>query len=191
MNKLSINKLIVFLAVIFVLSYSTFIQAGEDRLPDSNRMKPGYLPTPYTAEQIRDFSKNRKIKFLMETPGKPNTYQIFEFREGTAEKSDMDGYMLDTEGKLIGKKQTVSAAWKELQAHASYPEKNTLLSRDKVKTVAGAFDCWLYTHTSEKEGKTMVNRTWFAVSMPGPPVLMISQVEGQTVFKLTMVETGK
>ena len=189
---IKMNKTIIILCAIFFLACCVNITATEEvKLPDSNRMKPDHLPTPYTAEQIRDFSKNRKIKFLMETPGKPKTYQVFEFREGDAEKSDMDGYMLNADGKLVGKKQTARANWTELQAHASYPEKNTSLSRDSKTTKGGTFDCWLYTTAAEKEGKKMITRAWFARSMPGPPVLLIQELDGKTVFKMTMVETGK
>jgi hypothetical protein len=182
---------IIFIAIAVMAFISTGAAAEKVNLPESNRMKPDHLPTPFTAEQIRESCKGRKIKLLSETPGKPNSYQVFEFRQGDAEKADFDVSLLDAQGKQMGQKQPVQPPWKALQGHASYPKATTTLTREKKTTSAGAFDCWLYTTTETKEGKTHVSRFWFARSMPGPPILLTTEIDGKIAFKMTMVETGK
>ena len=81
--------------------------------------------------------------------------------------------------------------WKDLQAHASFPEKQTTIQKESFTVPAGTFDCWRYEVTLEKDGKTNVQRYWFAVNLPGPPICFEETANDRVVYKMTMLKTGR
>jgi hypothetical protein len=59
-----------------------------------------------------------------------------------------------------------------------------------VNTPAGSWNCWRYTRTEVREGLTRVTTAFFAKSLPGPPVKMIVAQNGETLYEVTLLETG-
>lgn len=160
--------------------------------PEKNRMQPGHAPTPYSADEIRKgCPAGRTTKFMIEMIGQPTSYQLLTFVAHSTEGTGFESIELDWEGNQVGEKQTAQAGWEELQSHASFPEANTRISSESYMTPAGKFDCWLYVVTTEKEGKKEEARYWFAKSLPGAPIYVEQAIDGNTVFKMTLVENRK
>lgn len=155
-------------------------------------MQPGHAPTPYSADEIRKgCPAGRTTKFMIEMIGQPTSYQLLTFVAHSTEGTGFESIELDWEGNQVGEKQTAQAGWEELQSHASFPEANTRISSESYMTPAGKFDCWLYVVTTEKEGKKEEARYWFAKSLPGAPIYVEQAIDGNTVFKMTLVENRK
>ena len=53
--------------------------------PDSHRLQPDHLPTPFSADQIRDACQvGRLIRIRMEVPSAPPTYREVRYRSADA-----------------------------------------------------------------------------------------------------------
>jgi hypothetical protein len=189
------TALLVFIGItaLFVFFTTSELTGVETRKPaKTNRMEPGYAPTPFSAEEIRSgCPKGRKIVFQVEMFGKPLIFRTTEFVSVNQEGTVMETVTKGSDGKHIGKRQMVIAKWKELQAHASFPEARTEIRVEKYTTPAGTFDCWLYTVKESKDGKANVKRLWFALSLPGPPVCYEETANGRLTYRLIMLKTGR
>jgi hypothetical protein len=157
------------------------LAAAEE--PDPRRMKPDHAPTPYSADEIRKAcTEGRADKFRLESGGKVRV-QTTTFVKCDEKGAEMEFVATDESGKEEGRRSG-TAAWTDLQAHASFPEKATKITEETIEVPAGKFDCLLYTVT-EKDG---VRRMWFAKKLPGPPVKMTKEAEGKVVFSMTLLE---
>ncbi len=187
MSAAGIGLLLLFTTFPFQLTGSETVNP-----PEKNRMKPDHAPTPFSAAEIREGCPNgRTTKYRIEMAGKPGVFQVSTFVNGDREATSFEAITLDMKGKQVGEKQTARAKWEELQAHASFPQAMTRISTESHTTPAGTFDCWLYVVTSEKEGKKEVKRFWFAKSLPGPPICCEQTVNGNRVFRMTLVENTR
>ncbi len=166
------------------------LEAADSKLPpDGNRMKKDHAPTPFTAEEIRlGCPDGRKTKYKIEIPGKPFHYQITTFVNATPETAGFEMTTLDKDGNTIGQMQTATATWSELQTHASFPQSRTKIENASYTTAAGAFDCWYYHVTGEKDGKPVISKYYFAKKLPGPPIYFIQETDGSPTFTMTLVE---
>lgn len=155
--------------------------------PEANRMKPGFAPTPFSAEQIRKaLPRGSWIKLRNETPGGPPTEITFNFLGGTKTNAMIETSIKDDNGVVIGKPETSGSSWKELQSHASFPETSARIKCGRIRTFKGDLDCWLY---EVREGGT-VTRYWFAKELAGPPVLLEEIRDGKLVRRMTMTGRG-
>ena len=185
-NKSTILNIILMIIVFTLVGIVSADEPQIEALPETNRMRPDHLPTPFSAEEIRrGCPAGRMIKFLIETPDKPISYQVFDFKEGTEESAHFEAYTLDENGNVIGPKNNATLKWTDLQAHASYAKKNTTVNREFKTIASGTFDCWQYTMTTEDHGKTKESRYWFAIALPGPPILVRETIDGKEIFKMT------
>lgn len=105
------------------------------------------------------------------------------FTGGDAEWAEMRHRRLDAPGD----EGAARARWTDLQAHASFPVATTTVAADEVTTPAGSFAAWCYTVSA---GPGQVTRFWFAVALPGPPVLMITTNDGAEVLRYELIEVG-
>jgi len=160
--------------------------------PDSNRMKPDYAPTPFSAEEIRKgCPRNRKIVYQVETFGQPVVFQTMTFVTVSQQEVVVENVTKGVDGKRIGSRQMITGKWGDFQAHASFPQAKTMITRESYTVPAGTFDCWRYEVTTEKEGKSNIQRYWFALDMPGPPICFEERLDGKLAYKMTMLKTGK
>jgi hypothetical protein len=140
---------------------------------------PMMLPTPYTAEQIRQaFAPGKQLMFGMETPeGKPvQHWRVLEADETT----------VTIEYRTQGQEQaaTQTHTWVELQQHASFDAAETTRVEETRTEALGTFDCWIYTRSREGEVTTFV----FAKELPGPPLKMTTVVGDQPVFSMEQLK---
>jgi hypothetical protein len=190
-NLRTVLLVVIGIATLFVLLVIGQLTGVETRKPaEANRMESGHAPTPFSAEEIRSgCPKGRKIVFQVEMFGKPLLFRTTEFVSADEKGTVMETLTKGSDGKQIGKRQMVIAKWKELQAHASFPEARTEIRTEKYTTPAGTFDCWLYTVKETKAGKTNEKRLWFAISLPGPPVCYEEKADGRLTYRLIMLKT--
>ena len=156
-----------------------------DSPPDANRLRPDHLPTPFSAAEIRAACGPGRVNVFRVTPADGDPYlSITRFTGGDDTTGHFEAKSTDLDGNRFSPIEQTYSEWSRLQAHASYAEASTELTREKVDTGAGTFDCWRYTSTGE-DGVTVA---WFAESLPGPPVRLIEKVGGRVVFEMTLVE---
>jgi hypothetical protein len=192
-KNIRIHNLAVLLAVlaVFWIGMPGQMVAADKQPPAANRMKPDHAPTPFSADEIRNGSpRGRKIVYQVEMLGKPYFFQTIEFTSANPDDVVFETVTKGMDGKRVGKKQMSVGKWPDLQSHASFPASQTVITSESLTTPAGTFDCWLYTITNEKDGKTNIKRFWFAKKLPGPPISYEEKTDGKIVYKLTMLKTG-
>jgi hypothetical protein len=184
---------VLLLVVVMLMVFPVQIVGVEAvRPPEANRMQPDHSPTPFSAAEIRSgCPRNRKIVFQVETFGQPVIYQTLTFVTVAEDNVVFESVTTGMDGKQVGPKGMTTGTWKDLQSHASFPEAQTRIQKESFTTPAGTFDCWRYEVTLAKDGKTSVQRYWFALTLPGPPVCFEETADDRTAFKMTMLKTGK
>jgi hypothetical protein len=152
--------------------------------PAAAEPEPDLATPPFTAEQIRDATRaGRSYEFKMEAAGQPAVIHKITFVEVTAEHATAEAIDLDASGKPLGPAERGTSTWAELVGHAAYPRSSTVISDESVEVPAGKFECMLYTVV---EGP-LRKRTYFARSLPGAPVLMVVEQDGQVLQTLTLL----
>ena len=195
MNRkfLDVNLLAVLLAmaVLWVLFPGNWLKADSNLPPETNRLQADYAPTPFSAAEIRSgCPRNRKVIFQVETFGQPVVFQTLTFVSVYEEKVVYESVITGMDGKRIGSKRMTTGTWKDLQSHASFPLAQTKIRKESYTVPAGTFECWRYEVTLGKDGKTDIQRLWFAINLPGPPICFEETIDGKVVYKLTMLKTG-
>jgi len=187
------NSVILFLLLwAIVIGISDRLSSATNLPPESNRMQAGYAPTPYSAEQIRDASpKGRKIVFQVEMWGKPMLFRTMTFITSKPTEMAVENDTTGLDGKRVGTKQIIVGSWTDLQSHASFPSENTLITTATITVPAGSFDCWLYEVSTTKDGKSSVQKYWFAKNLPGPPVCLEESAQDKLVYKMVLLKNEK
>lgn len=156
--------------------------------PESNSLGKGKLPTPYSADEIRDANPPGSWKLYRITAKGRTVLQRFEFRQcPSPEFSAVSIVMSDESGTSIGTQESAPAPWTALQAHGSYDAARTLLGRDRISLKSGEFDCWTYV-VDGADGE--LNFFWFATELPGTPVLLETRVNGKSILRMELEAHG-
>ena len=127
-----------------------------------------YLPTPYTAEQIRDVWQ---VGFEVTTRTRSSageSYSRTTVVEATEARFRMTERAVDAQGVPIDDDVSEYAGtWEELRDHARFPESTASRQRVRRQTPLGHLDGWLYrVYQNER-----IAELFFADGVPGPPVL--------------------
>ena len=152
--------------------------------PESHRLRPDHLPTPFSAAQIRDgCPAGRTILIREEEPGQEPSYRRIVFTEVGEETSMQELQATDANGAPLGEPSPGQATWLDLQRHASQPVDATTVAEIRLALPFGEFDCWLYT--VQTHGAEL--RFWFANELPGMPVQVEQWVEGALSGRAVMI----
>lgn len=133
-------------------------------------------PAPFTAEQIRDATKNgRTYRYKIETPGKPAKEYSITFRN------------VDEAGAEIhsGSAPPRRLAWRLLQQDSEFPKDKTKTHPEKLATPAGKFECTVY-EVSGEDGEVWT--FYFAKKLPGAPVFFYAERNGRRLRTTTLVD---
>ena len=188
-NLLAVLLLVFVLLMVFP---GQVMPADANKPPEANRMKPDHAPTPFSAKEIyAGCPRGREIVFQVETFGQPVIFQALTFVTVHEDKVVFESVTTGMDGKQQGPRRVTTGTWKDLQEHASFPEKQTTIQKESFTVPAGTFDCWRYEVTLGKDGKTNVQRYWFAINLPGPPICFEETVDGRVAYKMTMLKTGR
>jgi hypothetical protein len=152
--------------------------------PESHRLRPDHLPTPFSAAQIRDgCPAGRTIRLREENVGEPPTFRRIVFTEGDAETSVQELQATDADGTPLGQPSLGRSTWLDLQRHASQPADATTVREVRLELPFGELDCWLYT----VQAPDAELRFWFAKELPGMPAQVEEWVDGSLAGRTVMV----
>ena len=155
--------------------------------PESHRLRPDHLPTPFSAAQIRDgCPAGRTILIREETAGEEPSFRRIVFTEVDAETSVQELQATDADGTPIGEPSPGHSTWLDLQRHASQPADATTVDEVRLSLQFGDFDCWLYTVRLTNAEL----RFWFAKELPGMPVRVEQWADGALTGRTVMIANG-
>ena len=104
------------------------------------------------------------------------------------ERATIVSEILDNEGKTVGEPESSSETWEELRRHASYPRSATTIVEMSIETPAGAFTCKQYTVVEKTETVERRMVLCFAKELPGPPVEMTVEENGELVLSMSLIK---
>jgi hypothetical protein len=152
--------------------------------PESHRLRPDHLPTPFSAAQIRAACPaGRTIRIREDAAGELPSYRRIVFVEVDAETSIQELQSTDADGTPLGEASLGRATWLDLQRHASQPADATTVEEVRLALPFGEFDCWLYTVRAPDAEL----RFWFAKELPGMPVQVEQRVDGSLTARSLMI----
>jgi hypothetical protein len=155
---------------------------SEEVTDDPHQFRLGDLPTPFSADEIRQgCPPGRTVRTLVVRAGQDPYVHVARFLTGDEDGGDQEFWNETPDGNRLTETETGHSAWRELQGHASMPADRTTVTEEEIEIPAGRFACLRYTRTDE-DG---VGTFWFAKSAPGMPLKFERQVEGTTVFSST------
>jgi hypothetical protein len=152
--------------------------------PETHRLRPDHLPTPFSAAQIRDACPaGRTIRMREESPGDPPAFHTIQFVAVDADGAVHEVQPTDGEGRPMGEPSQGRSTWLDLQRHASQPADGTTVDEVELTLPFGEFPCWLYSVQAPDARRLF----WFAKELPGMPVQVEEWVEGVLTGRSTMV----
>ena len=152
--------------------------------PETHRLRPDHLPTPFSAAQIRQgCPAGRTIRMREESPGEPPAFRTIRFVEVDADGAVHEYQPTDEEGRPMGEPSRRRSTWLDLQRHASQPADATTVDEVELTLPFGAFPCWLYSVQTPDARRLF----WFAKELPGMPVQVEEWVDGVLTGRSTMV----
>ena len=139
-----------------------------------------YLPTPYTAEQIRDAWVEGFELMTRKRSAGGETYTLTRVFAATEDRFSMYEVEVDKNGrpKTQGQKARYNGTWVELRDHARFPAARASRERAEWDTPLGNLEGWLY----RVEGEGGMTEFFFADDLPGPPVVYRRQGDGLDGF---------
>ncbi len=141
--------------------------------PDPHLLGPGLLPTPFTADEIRDATGSGKvIRLLLEGPDGPLGEHVNRFSETDAEGATLDRWDAEDPKAIVSSRVT----WAELQGHAAFDAGTTSVSTVSLSSPLGELTCRKYD--------TEDGVFWFSIAHPGMPVLYESDGMRTTVLSI-------
>ncbi|MEZ5330878.1 MAG: hypothetical protein R2991_02235 [Thermoanaerobaculia bacterium] len=144
-----------------------------------------FLPTPYTAEQIRDaWREGRRVTMRMETPS-GTTVTRTTVVGWSAEAAEVAEETLDAAGDPVGEPEVTTSRWTELRDHARFPADRASRVRERRETPLGELEGWLYRVEGGDGG---VSEFFFADAYPGPPVVFGHTENGASTFEAVQTE---
>lgn len=147
-----------------------------------------WLPTPFTADQIRAAMPAGTCVTLRidPPPDQPAVTVLWRVEEATP--THMVGLTTaQLDGAAWSEPEPVRARWTSLQRHARFDVRRTTRARATFDTALGAFDGWRY-EVRQSDGTVDVFE--FADAMPGPPVRMLDRTAGGSTAITTQVGRG-
>lgn len=138
------------------------------------------LPTPYTADQIREaFQPGLKVAFEL-TQGGETSRQDWLVTAATDDTVTIR--FTSPEGT-----EERTSSFEDLRKHAEFPSQAATRSESTWTCALGDLSGWTYVVTDGPKVSTF----HFSAAHPGPPVLMTVKAGGAEVFRMEMVERGK
>lgn len=159
------------------------LRAGDGE-KDPRVLAEGKAPTPFTADQIRAASPAGRTSLFRISGGGQSLLLRFRFGEGDAEAVRLETVNLSERRTPLAPPKVTRVSWRELQAHASYDENATTIEEATVEVPFGKFDCLLYT----LKGARAVQKFYFAKELPGPPVRMVVEANGEVRQTMELLE---
>ncbi|MFJ4223784.1 hypothetical protein [Microbacterium sp. NPDC089695] len=140
---------------------------------DPHLLGPGLLPTPFTADEIRDATGTGKtIRIRVDRPDGTHALRVNLFRDADAEGATLERWDESAPGDVAANRVT----WTELQGHAAFDATTTRVSSETITTELGDLVCLRYDTTD--------GVFWFSLEHPGMPVRYESGGARTTVIEI-------
>ncbi|WP_139415834.1 hypothetical protein [Agromyces laixinhei] len=139
-------------------------------MSDPHLLGPGLLPTPFTADEIRDASGSGKtIRILVEEPGGETFERVNRFSDCDDEGATLERWRVAVDGEVDGEVASGRVTWRELQGHAAFAAERTTLTEETLELPIGSVECLRYD-TRDETPDAPIETFWFARAFPGMPV---------------------
>ncbi len=136
-------------------------------LADAPPAPPATLPTPFSAEQIRDaWQPGMRVEMKTVEAGAESSVRMTVVA-ATPESVTIRSEALDAKGAPSAPPQESTAKWGELRDHALFPADKASRERAECRSALGAMPGWRYV-VAQPEGASLT--MCFADAAPGPPV---------------------
>jgi hypothetical protein len=132
-------------------------------MTDPHELGEGLLPTPFTADEIRQgCPAGRTIRLRVEPASGTPYVRVNRFVECDAEGATIESWVVGDDGEQVGLAADRSS-WLDLQRHAAFPVVGTTVTDEPLELRFGLFACRVYTRAGGA-------RFLFATDLPGMPV---------------------
>jgi hypothetical protein len=159
---------------------------SNDMATDPHQLRPGHLPTPFSADEIRvGCPPGRTVRALIEEAGLEPYVQVTRFVSGDAEGADQEFWREAPDGARLTEPGRRRSTWLDLQGHASMPAATTTITEEDIDIPAGHFACLRYTR---REDDGSIATFWFARSAPGMPLKFEERRGADLVYSSTALE---
>lgn len=133
---------------------------------DPYLVRPGLLPTPFSADEIRaGCPEGRTLRLRVTPPDGASYFRKSRYTSCDADGTTIETWRVDEHGLPIGEVRTERSTWQELEDHASFPADQTDVESATIALAMGTYPCQVYT-----VGGPSGPRFWFALAFPGMPV---------------------
>lgn len=181
--------LLPILALCFAACVSDGSRSNSGRVGAESEVGPGGMalaPFPFTPEAIRERCVEGMIlTFRVVARGQQPVIQHMRFHEWDQIGVNVEIRRETSDGKALGSVADARSTWTSLRDHASFPSAATVRLREKLSTPAGEWNCWVYVVVGPDGGTT---RFWFADQLPGPPVLLDQEQDGERIMRMELIK---
>jgi hypothetical protein len=154
---------------------------------------PGLAPTPELLPALFDAAALQAglpvgtvLDYRLTLAGLTPSEERWEIVAATDAEVTIRTTALDAGGAPIGPGSEEPHTWTDLESHASFPASFTVVREDELLSPLGALPVRIYVvEPPGDEAKADVY--YFAPSMPGPPVKMETEADGEIVFTMEMI----
>jgi hypothetical protein len=150
---------------------------------DPHVLGPDLLPTPFTADEIREgCPSGRLTRTRVETADEAPYERFSRFVDCDDQGATMERGPVAAGGGL-GEAQSARMTWLDLQGHAAFPRAQATVASDAIDTPLGRLECLRYTVLGGEDTVSF----WFDTSRPGMPVRVVTERDGLAVETSTMI----
>lgn len=145
-----------------------------------------YLPTPFTADQIRD-EWIQGFELVMRRSSPEGEY-LERWRVVAADEDgvEIEFTPVDALGEVIGEPRLQRSGWEELRDHARFPTDRATRTWVVETTPLGELEGWLYS--VDEPDDSAVAHFFFAQGLPGAPVYLRVVSGDATILELAQLE---
>lgn len=161
---------------------------GDDAEPPPHEDPGPIAEVPFAATVIRDATPaGRTYTFQFREDGRVR-WERWVFSEVSPTGWVSESTPVNEQGEPTGETERADGTWQELEHHAHFPLDATEITNAVLTLPLARFRCRLYTVTSTDDaGRPVVARFWFATDLPGAPVRMVREIDGETVVEMQLV----
>jgi hypothetical protein len=157
-------------------------------LADAPAPPPAALPTPYSAEQIRDVWQPGFQLELSNLEGGVETRLRMTVLSATPSAATIRSEPLEANGQASGPAREATATWSELRDHARLPAASSTRERAECHSRLGSMPGWRYA-TTRANGEVLT--MCFADATPGPPVEYETRRDGKLLSRTEHTQYGR
>lgn len=148
---------------------------------------PELLPAPFDAAALYAGLPAGTTFFYTKTlAGAAPSYERWEVIAAAESGLTIRTTILDASGAPQGEPSDEPFTWPNLESHARFPAAFTAVREDELLTPMGALPVKVYV-VEPPGDEAKADIFYFAPSMPGPPVKVESEANGEIVFTMEMI----